>query len=60
MDKMAREDGPLFEEVFFKDLDKEEIRRGFERLGNLNVAEVTQNISPKPDDQRPIVFEFGR
>ena len=59
MDKVAREDGPLFEEVFFKDMDREEITRGFQRLGNLNVAEVTKNISPNIGDQRPIVFEFG-
>jgi len=59
MDKVAREDGPLFEEVFFKDMDEEEIMRGFQRLGNLNVAEVTKNISPNTGDQRPIVFEFG-
>lgn len=59
MDKVAREDGPLFEEVFFKDIDKEEVRRGFQRLGNLNVADVTKNISPRSGNQRPIVFEFG-
>lgn len=60
LDRLAREDGPLFEEVFFKDMDKEEIQRGFQQSGNLNIAAVAKSLAPDSDDFRPIVFDFGR
>jgi hypothetical protein len=59
MDKLAREDGPLFEEVFFRDIDQDEIKQGFQDLGTLNVTAVARNNSPDSDDHRPFVFEFG-
>lgn len=59
LEELARQDGPLFEEVFFKDLNKEEVAQAFHSLGSLSIATIAKNISPSATDSRPIVYDFG-
>jgi hypothetical protein len=58
LDVLARRDGPLFEEVFFGDLDKKEIKQQFREIGQLSIENATKVELPDLSKQ-PLIYEFN-
>jgi hypothetical protein len=59
MDKLTREDGPLFEEVFFGGLDKEEVKLDLQKVGNVKLNEAIKEAPFRNDGQRSIFLDFS-
>jgi hypothetical protein len=58
LDVLARRDGPLFEEVFFGELDKKELKQQFRELGQLTI-ESAKNIELPDLSKQPLIYEFN-
>jgi hypothetical protein len=57
LDALARDDGPLFEQVFFGYMDKHEVKDGFRQLGSVNTEVLSLNKEPDESSQ-PLVWRF--
>jgi hypothetical protein len=57
LDALARDDGPLFEQVFFGYMDKHEVQDGFRQLGSVNTEVLSLNKEPDETSQ-PLVWRF--
>jgi len=57
LDALARDDGPLFEQVFFGYMDKHEVTHGFKQLGSVNTEVLSLNKEPDESSQ-PLVWKF--
>jgi hypothetical protein len=58
MDKLTREDGPLFEEVFFGGLDKEEMKVDLQKVGNIRLNDAVKEVPFQDDGHRSVFLDF--
>jgi len=57
LEAIARDDGPLFEDLFFGYMDREEVKQGFEKLGSIDTKVLSENKLPQ-ESTGPIIHEF--